>query len=78
MDELVKPSHNILDLNSRFKYFIYVIGIVSLEGAKYTLDQARRRLLQLIDKDATIIGQRLENDFKVLRLIHMRAIDTAM
>ena len=55
-----------------------ISGIVSLEGAKYTLDQARRRLLQLIDKDTIIIGQSLENDFKVLRLIHTRVIDTAM
>ncbi|KAI8596484.1 hypothetical protein EDD21DRAFT_312074, partial [Dissophora ornata] len=72
MDELVKPSHNVLDLNSRFN------GIISLEGAKYTLDQARRRLVQLIDKDTIIIGQSLENDFKVMRLIHTRVVNTAM
>ncbi|KAG0208366.1 RNA exonuclease 3 [Mortierella sp. GBA30] len=72
MDELVKPKHKILDLNSRYS------GILSLEGAKYDLAQARERFLELIDKDTMIIGHSLENDFKVMRLIHKRVIDTAM
>ncbi|KAF9152537.1 RNA exonuclease 3, partial [Mortierella sp. AD010] len=72
MDELVKPKNTVLDLNSRFS------GITSLDGAKYTLEQARDRFLELISNDTIIIGQSLENDFKVLRLVHTCVIDTAM
>ncbi|KAK3807299.1 MAG: hypothetical protein J3Q66DRAFT_357193 [Benniella sp.] len=72
MDELVKPKHTVLDLNSRFS------GITSLENAKFTLEEARGRFLDLIDRNTIIIGQSLENDFKVLRLIHTRIIDTSM
>ncbi|KAF9280042.1 RNA exonuclease 3 [Mortierella alpina] len=72
MDELVKPKNAIVDLNSRYS------GIMSLDGAKYDLEQARALFLELIDGDTIIIGHSLENDFKVLRLIHTRVIDTAM
>ncbi|KAF9111453.1 hypothetical protein BGX27_004933 [Mortierella sp. AM989] len=72
MDELVKPKNTVLDLNSRFS------GITSIDGAKYSLEQARDQFLGLIDSDTIIVGQSLENDFKVLRLIHTRVIDTAM
>lgn len=51
---------------------------MSLDGAKYDLEQARALFLELIDGDTIIIGHSLENDFKVLRLIHTRVIDTAM
>lgn len=53
-------------------------GITSIDGAKYELEQARELFLDLIDEDTVIIGQSLENDFKVLRLVHTQVIDTAM
>ncbi|KAG9062552.1 RNA exonuclease 3 [Linnemannia hyalina] len=72
MDELIKPSHPVLDLNSRFS------GITSLEEAKLDLEQARDKFLELVNRDTIVVGQSLENDFKVLRLIHTRVVDTAM
>lgn len=72
MDELVKPRHPVLDMNSRFS------GITSLDGAKLDLEQARDKFLELVNRDTIVVGQSLENDFKVLRLIHTRVIDTAM
>ncbi|KFH62736.1 hypothetical protein MVEG_11263 [Podila verticillata NRRL 6337] len=72
LDELVRPKHEIFDLNSRFS------GITSIDGAKYDLEQARQLFLDLIDENTVIIGQSLENDFKVLRLVHTQVIDTAM
>ncbi|KAF9426255.1 RNA exonuclease 3 [Podila epigama] len=72
LDELVRPKHEIWDLNSRFS------GITSIDNAKYDLEQARGLFLDLIDEETIIIGQSLENDFKVLRLVHNQVIDTAM
>ncbi|KAG0267458.1 RNA exonuclease 3 [Actinomortierella ambigua] len=72
LDELVKPKHPVIDLNTRFS------GIKSLDDAKYTLEEVREKLFELIDSKTIIIGQSLDNDFKVLRLVHNTVIDTSM
>ncbi|KAJ3374818.1 RNA exonuclease 3 [Allomyces arbusculus] len=71
LDELVKPMGSVLDLNTKYS------GIESLDGAKETLESVRSKLLARIDQDTIFVGHGLENDFKVLRIIHPTIVDTA-
>ncbi|KAK9722279.1 RNA exonuclease 3 [Basidiobolus ranarum] len=71
LDELIVPYHSIVDLNTRFS------GIHDLSTASYDLEQIRSRLFQFIHKDTIVVGQSLENDFKVMRIIHHKVVDTA-
>ncbi|KNE68862.1 hypothetical protein AMAG_13502 [Allomyces macrogynus ATCC 38327] len=71
LDELVKPMGTVLDLNTKYS------GIESLDGAKETLESVRSKLLARIDQDTIFVGHGLENDFKVLRIIHPTIVDTA-
>ncbi|ORY03621.1 ribonuclease H-like protein [Basidiobolus meristosporus CBS 931.73] len=71
LDELVIPYHSIIDLNTRFS------GIHDLSTAKYDFEQIRSRLFRYLHKDTIVVGQSLENDFKVMRIIHNKVVDTA-
>ncbi|OZJ02347.1 hypothetical protein BZG36_04387 [Bifiguratus adelaidae] len=69
LDTLVRPTHPVLDLNSRFS------GVTSLDGA-IEFHLARQKLMALLQKSTIIIGHGLENDLRALRLLHGRVIDT--
>jgi RNA exonuclease 1 len=63
------------DFNTRFS------GIHPEEyaaRAKLPLEAIRRTLGQLIGADTILIGHALDNDLRALRLVHRRAVDTAV
>ncbi|KAL0088419.1 ribonuclease H-like domain-containing protein [Phycomyces blakesleeanus] len=71
IDEIVLPSHMIIDLNTRYS------GIKTLAGVKHNLESIRAELFKYIDSNTILLGHGLENDMNALRLIHPNIIDTA-
>ncbi|KAG2227724.1 hypothetical protein INT45_004766 [Circinella minor] len=71
LDELVFPSHMVIDLNTRYS------GIKTLAGARHNLDSVRKELFKYVDANTILLGHGLENDMNALRLIHPKIIDTA-
>ena len=74
LDELVKPRNPIKD------YLTQYSGIVPsmMEGVITSLEDIQTRLLSLICEGDILVGQSLENDLKVCRIVHMNVIDTAV
>ncbi|KAH9062697.1 hypothetical protein EDB87DRAFT_1605401 [Lactarius vividus] len=75
-DELIKMDDGVevVDLNTRFS------GIHPDEYATRAvlpLESVRRALGRLIGTETILIGHALDNDLRVLRLVHQRVIDTA-
>ncbi|KAI9497392.1 ribonuclease H-like domain-containing protein [Zychaea mexicana] len=70
LDELVFPSHMVIDLNTRYS------GIKTLAGAKHNLDSVRKELFKYVDANTILLGHGLENDMNALRLLHPKIIDT--
>ncbi|ORZ10195.1 hypothetical protein BCR42DRAFT_422945 [Absidia repens] len=71
MDELVLPSHMVIDLNSRYS------GIQTLAGVQHNLTSIRQALFDRMDQNTILLGHGLENDLKALRIIHDKVIDTS-
>ena len=71
LDELVLPSFPVLDLNTRWS------GISDLSKAKYTLSDIQKKIASFCYPETILAGHGLENDLKVLRIIHTFVIDTA-
>lgn len=73
IDEFIQPEGRLVHLNTQFS------GIEEshLENAK-SLKQIHQLLFQFINRSTLLIGHGLSNDLKVLKLIHMNVIDTAL
>lgn len=74
-DEIVKPIGEVIDLNSDFS------GVHEIDENKaLSFAEVMGRVLipQLINKNSILIGHGLENDLAVMRLVHLKVIDTAV
>ncbi|KAI4476623.1 hypothetical protein M0804_013440 [Polistes exclamans] len=73
-NEYVIPRSKVIDYNTRFS------GITpnNLATATKTLQMVQQDLLEYIKAETILIGHALENDLKVLRMIHYTCIDTAL
>ncbi|WVQ71267.1 hypothetical protein IAR50_000793 [Cryptococcus sp. DSM 104548] len=74
LDELVRQSVPILDINTRFS------GITpgQLDNALMDLRAVRSAACMFIGPETVIVGHGLENDLRALRLLHDKIIDTAI
>ncbi|OHT13953.1 exonuclease family protein [Tritrichomonas foetus] len=74
IDEYFKPLGDVLD------YRTHVSGITEekVKDRELTSEQCLDVLQKIADKHTILIGHSLENDVRVLKLIHERVIDTAL
>jgi hypothetical protein len=74
LDELVKPDNPVLDYCTTYSG----ISEASLRDVTTTLADVQKKFLSLMTPDTILVGHSLENDLRVLELIHRRIIDTSV
>ncbi|CAG2100667.1 unnamed protein product [Medioppia subpectinata] len=72
-ETFVKPSHPILDYNSKFSG----IKEADLKRVTTTLSDVQNKLQSLFNDKTILIGHSLDSDLKALKLIHNTVVDTA-
>ncbi|XP_018786511.1 PREDICTED: putative exonuclease GOR [Bactrocera latifrons] len=73
----VRPTSNVVDHNRRFS------GVTDRDVSKSnktvkTIGEVQLDLLQLIDANSILIGHGLENDLRVLQIVHKTVVDTSI
>lgn len=49
-----------------------------MKGVTTTLAQIQQRILQYVGPDTFLVGHSLENDLRVMKLVHLKNLDTAV
>lgn len=49
-----------------------------MKGVTTTLAQMQQRILQHVGPDTFLVGHSLENDLRVMKLVHLKVLDTAI
>lgn len=73
-DTLVKPSARVLDCNTVFSG----INPEDVSAAVKSLEDVQSDILDLIGHDSILVGHALENDLRVLKIIHRAVADTSV
>lgn len=73
-EKIIKPSTKILDYNTRWS------GLTDkdLRNCKTTLKDVQNDLLKIFNKDTILLGHSLDSDFKSLKLVHKKVVDTSV
>lgn len=80
-EHFVRPKGQVADYNTRFSGITendLKISTSSKSNHVKTLEQVQRDLLEFITADTILIGHALENDLRVLKVIHKNIIDTSI
>ena len=76
----VSPQRKVVDWCTRYSG-VTAHTMAEAEAQEQTLDgwqDARSELWKHIDADTILVGQSLQNDLEVLRMIHTKAVDSAI
>ncbi len=49
-----------------------------MKGVMTTLSQIQQRVLKFVGPETLLVGHSLENDLRVLKLVHLKNLDTAI
>ncbi|KAH7714862.1 PQE-1 protein [Aphelenchoides avenae] len=74
LDAVIRPDNAIVDCNTVYSGLTQA----QLDNAAFTLETARDALFKFVNRDTILIGHGLENDFKALRLVHEKVVDTSL